>query len=209
VVREPQKVVSNRGKIKLRDKDVRAAIHRHLVPILIGGAPSRVLDEFSLCNGESRIDVAIINGKLHGVEIKSDADSLERLDRQIETYGRVFDTVTIVCGHNHLLAVQHRVPEWWGIYCATADQVENVRLVKIKSGTFNDMVDAHSVVQFLWKKEIVLLLEAAGCGKGASRKPCRGLWPELAAAYPLENLKAAVREVLRNRDDWRPDPLQT
>jgi hypothetical protein len=182
-------------KSRLRDKDVRAAIYRDLIPKFVAGSPSRVLDEFSVCNGESRVDVAVINGKLHGIEIKSEADTLERLSRQIDSYNRVFDTVTIVCGQNHLEIIETLVPGWWAIYYAATTESGQIALVEHRVGGINNSVDACSLAQFLWKREIVFLLEAAGYKKGAAlRQPCRGLWPLIAEAYDLSDLKTAIRE---------------
>jgi len=44
-----------------------------------------------------RVDIAVANGKLFGFEIKSEFDSLDRLEGQIELYGRRFDKVFVVC----------------------------------------------------------------------------------------------------------------
>jgi hypothetical protein len=48
-----------------------------------------MLDEFGLEHGEVRVDVAVINGELHGYEIKSERDTLERLPRQVKAYSAV------------------------------------------------------------------------------------------------------------------------
>jgi hypothetical protein len=45
-----------------------------------------VIDELGLAHAKSRVDVAVINGSLHGYEIKSAQDSLTRLPAQIATY---------------------------------------------------------------------------------------------------------------------------
>jgi len=62
----------------------------------------------------------VVNGKLHGYEIKSDADTLKRLPAQAEVYSAVFDLVTIVVGEHHLDTVRAIVPEWWGIVKAAS-----------------------------------------------------------------------------------------
>ena len=46
--------------------------------------------------GAARVDIAVINGHIRGVEIKAEADSLERLPRQVEAYGRVVDRATLI-----------------------------------------------------------------------------------------------------------------
>ena len=77
-----------------------------------------------VCSGCARIDIAVINGKIHGFEIKSEQDNLERLPSQVELYSKVFDTITIVAAENHFNKLNEIIPNWWGIYC----------IVKNKSG---------------------------------------------------------------------------
>lgn len=190
---------------RLRDRDVRAAIHEQIVPGIVGTCPSKVVDEFALCLGESRIDIAVVNGRLHGIEIKSDADTLDRLDSQGQLYGRVFDTVTLVCGSNHLKGAKSRIPKWWGIYTATANEGGGVRLRLVRQVGENPRIDPISLVQFLWKEEILALLAASGRTRGTSGKSRRQLWPLLVAAFPVDELREKVRECLKIRKDWRPD----
>ncbi|HHY79514.1 MAG TPA: sce7726 family protein, partial [Thermoanaerobacter sp.] len=47
------------------------------------------VNELDICFGTARIDVAVINGKMHGFEIKSEQDNLERLPAQIEAYNKI------------------------------------------------------------------------------------------------------------------------
>lgn len=53
-------------------------------------------DELGICLGETRMDLAAINGQISGYEIKSDRDRIDRLARQMELYGRVVDTAVLV-----------------------------------------------------------------------------------------------------------------
>src|SRR5262249_26817602 len=55
-----------------------------------------LIEELGLCRGRVRVDVAVVNGLLHGYEIKSDRDSLRRLAGQVEVYGKVLDRATLV-----------------------------------------------------------------------------------------------------------------
>src|SRR5690349_11086244 len=47
-----------------------------------------LLEELGLSRGHVRVDIALVNGRLHGYEIKSDLDSLRRLSRQVELYSK-------------------------------------------------------------------------------------------------------------------------
>ncbi|WP_300554835.1 sce7726 family protein, partial [Desulfovibrio sp.] len=85
----------------MRDQEIRAALHEtELKKFYENG--DLILDELGVCSGASRVDVAVINGALHGYEIKSDQDTLDRLPQQILSYSRVLDRVTLVACDNHL-----------------------------------------------------------------------------------------------------------
>lgn len=52
------------------------------------------IEELGICCGQGRIDLAVVNSLFHGYEIKSDRDSLRRLDNQVELYSKVLDRAT-------------------------------------------------------------------------------------------------------------------
>ncbi|QOS97686.1 hypothetical protein JNUCC42_14055 [Brevibacterium sp. JNUCC-42] len=56
---------------KLRDKDVREALLEKLSVIHQNEEDTRIINELAVCGGLSRVDVAVVNGVLHGYEIKS------------------------------------------------------------------------------------------------------------------------------------------
>src|SRR5437870_5424523 len=97
----------------MRDADVRRALLDDLRAKYDGDPDTRIIPELGLCQGDVRIDVAVVNGSLNGYEIKSDADTLDRLPAQQEAYSKILDTVMAVAGGRHLEAVAAMVPDWW------------------------------------------------------------------------------------------------
>ena len=75
------------------------------------------MDEFAILEGSGRIDVAVVNSKLHGYEIKSAVDTLERLPSQQESYSKVFDRITLVADERHIPEAVKILPPWWGLNC--------------------------------------------------------------------------------------------
>src|SRR5439155_10222560 len=90
----------------LRDRDVRQALHRKVLRDHHGDANTLVLDELGLRHGACRVDIAVVNGYLHGYEIKSDSDTLDRLPAQVAVYNLVLDRATLVVGERHLQKAQ-------------------------------------------------------------------------------------------------------
>ena len=89
----------------------------------------RIFEESPISN--SRCDFFAVTDRLTGYEIKSDADSYERLARQIQDYDAFFDENYIVVGRTHRAHVAKKIPPYWGIICITDEEegfiVEKVR----------------------------------------------------------------------------------
>jgi len=62
-----------------------------------------MLNEFRV--GECKADLAILNGTATVYEIKSERDSLTRLQRQLRAYKQVFAKVYVIAGENHINAI--------------------------------------------------------------------------------------------------------
>jgi len=195
-------LIIKKNQSRLTDVAIRKVIHAQIIPQIVGDSPSRVVDEMSICAGDARVDIAVINGKLHGFEIKSEADTLARLEGQISAYNRVFDKMTIVCGKNHLDAVKGIIPQWWGIYSVKYNFSE-VELTRIRYAEINGDVCGLALAQMLWKSELTALLSDAGVSKGISSKPCRELWKLVSSTFSTNTLQDKVREILKIRADWR------
>ena len=62
-----------------------------------------MVNEFRV--GNSKADAVIINGTSSVYEIKSERDSLRRLESQLSNYQKVFARVNVIVGQNHLEAI--------------------------------------------------------------------------------------------------------
>lgn len=181
----------------VRDLDVREALLAELRGEFRG---DKIVNEMGLCLGATRVDVAVINGSLHGYEIKSDRDTLNRLAAQVELYGKVLDFSTIVCGPRYLAKVESMVPRWWGIVevCGAGRREPTLRVRRDRNR--NPSCDALSVAQLLWRDEAA----AALIGRGEivrSRETRWNLWDRLAE-WPIDELQSCVRERLTVRPLW-------
>jgi hypothetical protein len=72
-----------------------------------------MMNEFRV--GECKADVAILNGTSTVYEIKSERDSLSRLERQLAAYSTVFAQVYVIAAEGHIRAVTKVVPDFVGI----------------------------------------------------------------------------------------------
>jgi hypothetical protein len=72
-----------------------------------------MLNEFRV--GDCKADLAILNGTATVYEIKSERDSLSRLQRQIASYATVFAQVYVIAADEHVDAVLAKVPPTIGV----------------------------------------------------------------------------------------------
>jgi hypothetical protein len=185
---------------EMNDLMIRDVLRPHLTQEY--GQDSIIIDELGICQGEARVDLAVINGALHGYEIKSERDTLVRLSKQAEFYNRVFDTVTIIAGSCHLENVCNIIPDWWGIIEARFND-RKVDLISVKSPLKNDNVDPFSVAQLLWREEALELLKSKGLHKGYVSKSRMKIWERIAETISLSELQTYVVHRLKSREKWR------
>lgn len=95
----------------LKDKEIREPLFEFLDETF---GKIRIIEEKTM--GRSRADVVMVmEAALAGIEIKSDADTYERLERQVRDYNSFFDYNLVAVGTSHALHIAEHVPDWWGI----------------------------------------------------------------------------------------------
>lgn len=186
----------------MNDLHIRVALHRQLQDLHGPPPGALILDELGLCQGSVRVDVALVNDRLNGYEIKGDGDSLERLAGQAAIYDRVLEMASIVVAERHLARARVIVPSWWGI--AVAMRCNNaVEIGWLRPAVVNTCIDPISLAQLLWRDEILSHMTQLGLDTGLRSKPRRTLWARLAEALTPGELAGLVRETLKRRGDWR------
>ena len=192
-----------RGMSPLRDIDIRPVIKARLLSRSRSCPHTRIVEELGLSNGAVRIDIAVINGHLRGIEIKAEADTLSRLAGQISGYGRVFDLATLIVAERHVDRAAAQLPVWWGIVVVRKTCKGAVAFRRIRDEKINRSLDPTMLARLLWRSEIVQLLRQLGVNEPLLRVPLATLHAELVAALPITRLRYAVRETLKTRENWR------
>ena len=191
------------------DEQIRVRLRQLLYRRYCNDPDTVVLEELGLRHGFCRVDLAVVNGSLHGFEIKSDRDTFRRLARQAETYNRVFDLITIVVGERHADEALRVSPHWWGIQFARCDWLDGVNFTQVRDPSENPAPDKLAIAKLLWREEAVTLLEKFGAADGLGSKPRRFIYSRLAEVVGLDALRSYVRDRLRSRKGWRSDERRT
>lgn len=191
------------------DTVIREALKLHLNNLHAGNPKLRIIEELGVEHGAARMDVAVINGVLHGYEIKSDRDTLLRLPEQMGIYNSVFDQITLVVGKSHLHDAINLVPDWWGVMIAKINSNDSVVFNEIREAKNNVGQSSVSVARLLWRNEALELLEKVGEANGVRSKPRNLIYEKLSRVFEQELLEEKVRDVLCFREAWRSDALLT
>ena len=184
------------------DAEIRAVLLGRLRERHREEASVAFLEELGLCRGQVRVDVAVVNGSIHGYEIKSDRDSLRRLAGQAAVYGMVLDRATLVVGEKHVTEAVAAVPVWWEVQVVTARGSE-IRVKRLRRGRKNPARNARALVELLWLEDAQALLAARDGLRGYRRRPRREVWDRICALYALDEIAGAVREQLKARSTKR------
>ena len=186
----------------MNDADIRESLLKTLRRRHDRSSGTVIVEEFGVCQGDARADLAVINGSIHGYEIKSERDTLNRLAAQETNYSRVFDYVTLVTSSSHLGKIKSAIPSWWGIREAKYVKGE-LRLTSIRKERRNNDIDPAALVQLLWRDEAIELLRERKLHQGIVAKPRKEIWRRVVDSLTLDELRSAVREKIKMRKRWR------
>ncbi len=187
----------------MNDLDIRNLLKSELLAKYGNDSETIILEELGLKHGRTRIDLVVINDRLHGYEIKSDRDTLKRLPEQINIYSSIMDRVTLVVGYRHAYNAFEMIPDWWGVRLAEKDNESGaVFLSDARLPTNNPEVDINAIVSLLWRDEALDILEEIGESKGVRSKTRIDIYRHLIQVVEPRHLCAMVRRQLKSRKDW-------
>ena len=131
----------------------------------------RIIEEKQIA--KSRADVMLVlEEKLIGVEIKSDADTYARLARQVKEYNKFFDYNYVVVGSSHSKHIEEHVPEYWGIIEAISKE-ESVEFNVLREPEINKRAQRtykmKRKLSILWRPELSHIQEINGMPKYKQR----------------------------------------
>ncbi len=186
----------------MRDIDIRKLLLLTLQKKYNDDIDTLIIEELGLCQGDSRVDLAVINGSIHGYEIKSERDTLNRLSAQQDIYCKIFDCVTVVASSCHVAEIRRQVPKWWGLKEAQYSDGK-INLVDVRLCRKNTAIDPKALVQLLWREEALEILKERNLHKGIVSKPRDVLWDRIISRLPLKELRCEVRNRIKKRQQWR------
>ena len=187
----------------MNDWQIRTSFHHKCLRKYHCDSSTLIVDELGLRHGKCRADIAVINGHLIGYEIKSEVDSLRRLNTQIDSYNAVFDRVSAIVAECHLEETITMIPKWWGIISVSEGQRGAMYFKTIRRSKQNTHVDDCAVAQLLWRNEAQEILANLGIGGKQLRERRANLYEYLTSSLNSSDLRRIVRKYLMKRTNWR------
>ena len=187
----------------LRDMDIRTAAMGRLLMHARSCPHTRIVEELGLSHGSARVDIAVINGHIRGIEIKAEADTLIRLPRQVSAYGRVVDRATLIAAERHIEGASAQLPDWWGVIEARRGANGAVIFRRLRHEKANRDLDPITLARLLWRPEVVEILQERGAPPALLRKPRGVLYKYVAETVDLQELRPLIRQRLKARARWR------
>jgi len=189
------------------DSDIRSALHTKYLQRFKSQPDTLVIEELGLAHARSRVDIAVINGCIHGYEIKSAKDTLERLGRQIDTYRQTLQKVTIVADQKHVDGVLAQAPKWCGVIEAKQGPRRGIRFSPIRIALTNPDIDPVMMAHLLWRTEVMDLLSQSGYASKELRRPRKQLYEMLCKALTANEIANYIRLFMLRRQVWRDHPI--
>jgi len=179
-----------------REAEIKAALIDRLIARGFKTPRDVLINEFALPTWQRRADIVVVNGCLHIFEIKSDGDSLDRLDGQLRMYKQYAEKVSVVCAPRHTEEVLKLSPHWVEVIEVRGTS-GNVCLRAKREGAPHSKVSKASLISLLTAGDLASLLR--GEGFTLPKPVYRLTLNQLAQRLPVETLKAAALLSLKKR----------
>lgn len=185
---------TEKRKIRLYDRDIREPLFDYLEEQY---GKTRMFEEKII--GRSRADIIMLTEEnLVGIEIKSDADTYERLKRQVKDYEKFCDYNYIAIGKTHEKQVEKHIPKEWGIFVISKEG-EEFLIQEKRAPLENPKLKKERQITLLWRPELQNILEHNKLPK-YKQKSKRFVQQKLLEKLEWDVLKAQFCQELFERD---------
>lgn len=185
------------------DSEIRKAFHNLRLSSYHQCPNTIVIDELGLAHGKNRIDIAVVNGCIHGFEIKSSKDNLSRLPEQLAVYSKTMEKLSIIAAPNHFDAVQQMSPDWCGLILVEKGVRGGIKFKTIRRAGKNPSVDLIALSHLLWRKEAIGLLRELGAAEKELQGSRLKLYTQLSELISIKELTSWIKQQFMSRENWR------
>ena len=186
----------------LSESCIRKFLRQYARRLLFNEENTLLIEEFAVDGGRNRIDMLLVGNVTVGIEIKSARDNLSRLPAQANSFSKYFDYMILVTDPKFVESATKVLPEWWGIV-EIARYEGRTGLTKIRKPLPNPAHVSTILLEFLWKSELLSLLERVQDSEVNKRRAKKVLREKLASSVNAEDLRVWSLGAIINRQNWR------
>jgi hypothetical protein len=194
------------GGQSIHESAIRVALKKRYLRHYHGRNDVLVVDELGLAHARSRIDLVVFDGHLHGYEIKSNNDTLDRLPRQLGDYCSALQKLTLVVATRHLDTTSAIIPSWCGLMEVLKGPRGGIKFAPRRRARVNPNLDPFMLAHLLWRPEAQELLLQRGASNSDVNAPRKQLYRTLADQMPIHELAPAIKAAMASRTTWRDQP---
>lgn len=191
----------------LSESEIREVLRVFARRLSANESDALLVEEVTVNGGKNRIDMLYFGETTVGIEIKSARDDLSRLPAQAESFSQYFEYMILVTDSRFVSRAIEMLPKWWGVF-EISKRENRTKLVKVREPSQNPSVQSESLLEFLWKSELLSLLEKIRQPESNSRLAKKDLRKELVCNADSDELKQWSLNAILERRDWRGIRLQ-
>lgn len=181
---------------KLDDKEIRLTLISRLSTYKV----CKVFQEVTVPSGKARADIVAVNGHVVAYEIKSDFDSIKRLENQIQEFDKSFEMNYVVVGVKYSKSISNIVPDYWGIIIAEKTKQNTTKLKFLRRAKINPNLSFKNFISFLTAEEVKKIASMEEyLGKKLSKSKIRSLFKQEIIKLLDENLPKYLKLRLKNQ----------
>ena len=177
---------------KLLEPEIKAIVLNHLKENGCISGKTSVINEFTIDNYSRRVDLALANqNHLIAFEIKSEADSLFRLEGQVEKYLEYFDKVVIVAASKHIESIFDTAPQNVAIW-----EISKKGISVRRRGRIEQIKNKEKLINLMKANELIKLSNQLGLSR-QSRD--RRTSETVLQNAPISKLREAALKSIKKR----------
>ncbi|UVD42355.1 hypothetical protein [Staphylococcus phage vB_SauM-V1SA19] len=124
----------------------------------------RIFNEKAICQGKCRTDCLILdrNGTVMGIEIKTERDSTQRLNKQLYYYSLVCKYVYVMCHDKHVPKVEQILKRYKHHHVGIMSYINfkgSPVVGKYKEATPSPLRSPYHTLNILWKQHLMTILK--------------------------------------------------
>ena len=152
---------------------------------------------------KSRTDLCKVNGHSTVYEIKTDLDSVSRLEKQLDDYASVFEEIFLICSQKRYERLANKLPVHVGVYVYWINKSGKVKFMLTKKAQRHTGLNAEKQLESLTFHELLKVFPV----KESSDKDTA--IRSILHSYPNKAINAGFKDCLKKRYGHRWDFLCT